>query len=96
MPGGRTQQPLPARVVVEGRGFQRREMVRVEGHELEPVRLRGAVDDVNPNRLDAAPGHRDAEELPTRRAIQHRHADLEVVVALGNGRVQELPRVRAG
>ena len=88
------KQPLPARVVVEGRGFQRREMVRVERHELEPVRLVGTVDDVNPNRLDAPPSHGDAKELPTRRVIQHRHADFKVVSLLGDGRVQESPRVR--
>ena len=63
-------------------------MVRVEGHELEPVRPAGPVDDVNPNRLDAPPGHRHAEELPTRRVVQHRHADFEVVPLLGDGRVQ--------
>ena len=89
------KQPLPARVVVDGRGFQRRKIVRVEGHELEPVRPAGTVDDVNPNRLDASSGHRDAKELSARRAVQHRHADLQVVAPLGDGRVQETPRVRA-
>ena len=90
------QQPLPAGVVVEGCGFQRREVVRVERHELEPVGLCGAVDDVDPSGLDAPPGHGDAKELPARRVIQHGHADLEAVSLLGNGRVQESPRIRAG
>ena len=70
-------------------------MVRIEGHELESVRLVGPIDDVDPDRLDAPPGHRDAKELPACRVVQHRHADFEVVSLLGDGRVQEPPRGRA-
>ena len=71
-------------------------IVGIDGHELEPVWLAGPIDDVNPDRLDAAPGHGDAKKLPTRDVIQHCNPDLKILPALVNGSVQEPSRGRAG
>ena len=80
-------EPLADREVIHARRLERREILRVDRHRLEAEAARGAILDLQPDRLDAPLGNVDPEQPPALGRRQHRDRHPSPRLFLGDGAV---------
>ena len=76
------QQSLANFVVIGRGGLVRRKIIRIDRQQIEPIRMRAAVDDPQPDRLNMLPRHRYAEEFAAFYRIEHRYRHFQIGLRL--------------